>query len=45
MTLLHHQRAGMLWQHRPELFPEGRLTDTELVLWSKFHAERNHKHG
>jgi hypothetical protein len=36
-----------LYEVRPDLFPEGRLTDLELELWGLFfdERERNKTHG
>lgn len=43
MALLD-QRGGFLYQHRPDLFPQGFLTLEELVLWAAF-RERTAKNG
>ena len=32
-------RGEFLFRVRPDLFPEGYLTDTELLLWHKFYYE------
>lgn len=44
MTLLH-ARGGYLFEVRPDLFPEGQLTTTELELWGLFYQDRNARHG
>lgn len=36
-------RGGFLYEHRPDLFPEGQLTDTELELWAMYYRERNER--
>lgn len=41
---LLHLRGGFLYEHRPDLFPEGYLTTDETALWCRFYDERN-KHG
>jgi hypothetical protein len=30
----------MLYELRPDLLPEGYLTDTEMILWSRYYEER-----
>lgn len=40
MTLLS-ARGGYLYQHRPDLFPQGFLTDEELALWAAYYEQRN----
>lgn len=40
LTLLH-AKGGYLYEHRPDLFPEGQLTDTEMELWGLFYRDRN----
>lgn len=30
----------MLYELRPDLFPEGYLTDAELSLWASYYTER-----
>jgi len=40
MTLLH-SRGGYLYQHRPDIIPQGFLTDEELALWGAFFEVRN----
>lgn len=38
-------RGGYLYEHRPDLIPQGYLTEEELCLWAAFYemreAERN----
>lgn len=34
-------RGKLLFEIRPDLFPEGFLTDTELHLWGLFYEERD----
>ena len=29
-------RGGYLYQHRPDLFPQGFLTDEETMLWAAY---------
>lgn len=33
-------RGGYLYQHRPDVFPQGRLTDEELTLWAVYYEMR-----
>jgi hypothetical protein len=40
MALLS-QQGGYLYQHRPDLFPQGFLTTEELCLWSAFYEKRS----
>ena len=39
-------RGGYLYQHRPDVIPQGRLTDEELALWAAYYerkgAEQRH---
>jgi hypothetical protein len=39
---LAEAKGGYLFQLRPDLFPEGYVTDTELALWG-LHYEAKHK--
>ena len=39
MTLCE-SRHRFLFEVRPDLFPEGYLTDTEVELWGMFYDER-----
>lgn len=34
-------RGGYLYEHRPDLFPQGRLTEEELTLWATYYEMRN----
>ena len=34
-------RGGYLYEHRPDVIPQGFLTDEELALWSAYY-ERKH---
>ena len=40
MTLLE-RRGGYLYQHRPDVIPQGYLTDEESALWIAFYEQRN----
>jgi len=33
-------RGGFLYQHRPDLFPQGFLTLDELTLWSMWYENK-----
>jgi len=33
-------RGRFLYEARPDLFPEGYLTRTEIGLWSRFYSEK-----
>lgn len=35
------QRGGYLYQHRPDLFPQGFLTQEELSLWAAYMEAQN----
>ena len=39
---LCHQRGRFLFEARPDLFPEGRLTDVEGELWGMFSDYMKH---
>jgi len=39
MTLLEI-KGGNLYEHRPDLFPEGFLTDTECELWVLYYKHK-----
>jgi hypothetical protein len=41
MSLIE-QRGGFLYQHRPDVIPQGFVTDEELSLWAA-HLERQGK--
>jgi hypothetical protein len=34
-------RGGFLYQHKPSLFPEGELTDTETLLWELYYKDKH----
>lgn len=34
-------RGGYLYQHRPDVIPQGFLTDEELALWSAYYERKN----
>lgn len=38
--ILCEQRGRFLFEARPDLFPQGRLTLRELALWGEFFEER-----
>jgi hypothetical protein len=39
-------RAGLfLFQVRPDLFPQGFLTEAEVDLWAKFYENKQANHG
>lgn len=41
-------RGGYLHQHRPDVVPQGFVTDEELALWSAYYerkAAEKHQHG
>jgi hypothetical protein len=40
-------RGGYLYQHRPDVIPQGYVTDEELALWSAYYERRQaeQKHG
>lgn len=33
-------RGGYLYQHRPDVIPQGRLTDEEVALWDAYYQKR-----
>lgn len=33
-------RGGYLYQHRPDIFPQGYLTDEEAALWCVYYQQR-----
>jgi len=39
--MLCDQRGRFLFEARPDLFPEGRLTDVEAALWGRYYHDRN----
>jgi hypothetical protein len=44
---LIEMRGGYLYQHRPDLIPQGFVTEEELALWSAYYERRaaEQKHG
>lgn len=40
---LAKERGRFLYEVRPDLFPEGFLTDTETELWVLFYEEQKNK--
>lgn len=34
-----------MYQHRPDLFPQGYLTDDEIVLWSLYYETKEATRG
>jgi hypothetical protein len=38
MTLCY-DRGRFLYEVRPDIFPEGYLTDTEIALWGEYYDE------
>lgn len=46
MTLIE-QRGGFLYEHRPDVIPQGYVTDEELSLWTVYYerkaAEAKHR--
>lgn len=34
-------RGGYLYQHRPDVIPQGFMTDEELALWSAYYERKN----
>jgi len=38
-------RGGYLYQHCPDVFPQGRMTLDELALWSAYYEDKSAKHG
>ena len=39
MSLLY-ARGGYLYEHRPDVIPQGFMTDEELALWSAWYEMR-----
>jgi len=33
-------RGGYLYQHKSSLFPEGEMTETELLLWELYYLDK-----
>ena len=44
MVLLD-RRGGYLYEHRPDVIPQGFLTGEELMCWSAFYAVREAGEG
>jgi len=38
--ILADARGRMLFEIRPDFFPEGFLTRTEILLWARFYTDR-----
>jgi hypothetical protein len=36
-------RGGYLYQHRPDIIPQGYLTNDELALWSVYYEQKQAK--
>ena len=36
-------RGGFLYEHKPSIFPEGEITETELILWELYYHEKNNR--
>ena len=43
MQLLE-MRGGYLYQHRPDVIPQGYLTDEELALWGAYYERKGKEH-
>jgi hypothetical protein len=37
---LIEQRGGFLYQHRPDVIPQGFVTDEEIALWAVFYERQ-----
>jgi len=37
--VLAHARGRFLYEVRPDFFPEGFLTQTEILLWARFYED------
>ena len=42
---LSEMRGGFLYQHRPDLFPQGFLTPDEIQVWSLYYASKEQLTG
>jgi hypothetical protein len=42
LSLLHLQ-GGYLYQHRPDVIPEGYLTGVEIALWARFFEDKKRR--
>jgi hypothetical protein len=38
-------RGGYLYQHRPDIIPQGWMTDEEVGLWAAYHERRQAEGG
>jgi hypothetical protein len=38
-------RGGYLYQHRPDIIPQGYLTDEELAIWAVYYDRKKQEHG
>jgi len=38
-------RGGYLYQHRPDLFPGGMISETETALWSIYYQDKKNNQG
>lgn len=38
-------RGGFLYQHRPDLFPQGFLTQQEILLWAEYYERKGSRSG
>lgn len=38
-------RGGYLYQHRPDIFPQGFLTNVEHALWILYYQDKKSKKG
>lgn len=37
---LIEQRGGFLYQHRPDIIPQGFVTDEEVVMWVAYYKHK-----
>ena len=38
-------RGGYLYQHRPDIIPQGFITSEEQALWAAYYDKRQRKNG
>jgi len=38
-------RGGYLYEHRPDVIPQGRLTEEELALWAVYYERKGAEQG
>jgi hypothetical protein len=38
--IMLEQRGGFLWEHRPDIIPQGMVTNEELSLWSAYYERQ-----